>query len=154
MGTQKGRPTLCLSGQGDLNGGRALAFLRQQRAARGEGRLRQPLGDETQTERRPPRATLASDHDQLQPRTSLSGTDIPESAEPSRDVRLPRALLPSNRDLLQPLTSQRGTTSQGRLAAHQSNQNSHRTEADNCPEPGFLYFNGVERTWKQPRSRR
>ena len=127
-GHKKDDPLCVCHGQGDVNGGRALAFLRQQRAARGEGRLRQPPGDETQTERRPPRATLASDHDQLQPRTSLSGTDIPESAEPSRDVRLPRALLPSNRDLLQPLTSQRGTTSQGRLdrPPKQPEQSPHR----------------------------
>ena len=53
-GHKKDDPLCVCHGQGDVNGGRALAFLRQQRAARGEGRLRQPPGDETQTERRPP----------------------------------------------------------------------------------------------------
>ena len=75
-----------------LNGGQALAFLRQQRAARGEGRLRQPPGDETQTERRPPTSCTGK-----QPRpTAASHKPVgdrhnTQSAEPSRDVRLPRA---------------------------------------------------------------
>ena len=78
-----------------LNGGQALAFLRQQRAARGEGRLRQPPGDETQTERRPP--------------TSCTGK------QPRPTAQSGRASPACSSDFLQPLTSQRGSTSQGRL---------------------------------------
>ena len=126
-GHKKDDPLCVFHRQGDLNGGQAPAFLRQQRAARGEGRLWQPPGDETQTERRPPTSYTGK-----QPRPTAAShkpvKDRPQSAEPSRDVRLPRALLPSNRDLLQTLTSQRGTTSQGRLdrPPKQPEQSPHR----------------------------
>ena len=139
-----------------LNGGQALAFLRQQRAARGEGRLRQPPGDETQTERRPPTSCTGK-----QPRpTAASHKPVgdrhnTQSAEPSRDVRLPASpYYQATATYCNPSQASEGPPARDDWTAHQSNQNSHRTEADNCPEPGFLYFNGVERTWKQPRSRR
>ena len=94
-GHKKDDPLCVFHGQGDLNGGRALAFLRQQRAARGEGRLRQPPKDETQTERRP--------------QTSYTGK------QPRPTAQSGRASPACSSDFLQPLTSQRGSTSQGRL---------------------------------------
>ena len=97
-GTQKGRPTLCLSRTSDLNGGQALAFLRHQRAARGEGRLRQPPGDETQTERRPPtsytgkqpRPTAASHKPVGDRHTPKCGSQSGRAAPASPTTKQPR----------------------------------------------------------------
>ena len=97
-GHKKDDPLCVFHGQGDLNGGQALAFLRQQRAARGEGRLRQPPGDETQTERRPPtsytgkqpRPTAASHKPVGDRHTPKCGTQSGRASPASPTTKQPR----------------------------------------------------------------